>query len=163
MNILGRILLIIPFCKLLYDYVPSLDFYSLNYPLGAWLLILLGLISILFNISRILGIIYILVGYGLYSYFIQSDIYSLWPVGGLILLIRSDVSKKVVEKVVPVKEKAVEKVVPAKKKVVVEKVVPVKINKTKSDEYWERYDARNKKNLFFNLKDKFNKLLVVGR
>jgi hypothetical protein len=150
MNILGRILLIVPFCKLLYDYVPSLDFYSLNYPLGAWLLILLGLISILFNISRILGIIYILVGYGLYSYFIQSDIYSLWPVGGLILLIRSDVSKKVVEK-------AVEKVVPVKKK-----VVPVKINKTKSDEYWERYEARNKKNLFFNLKDKFNKLLVAG-
>jgi hypothetical protein len=152
MNILGRILLIVPFCKLLYDYIPSLDFYSLNYPLGAWLLILLGLISILFNISRILGIIYILVGYGLYSYFIQSDIYSLWPVGGLILLIRSDVSKKVV----------VEKVVPVKKKVVVEKVVPVKINKTKSDEYWERYEARNKKNLFFNLKDKFNKLLVAG-
>lgn len=175
---IGRILLIIPFFYLIYELLSikgypedKYDFYFFGF-VG---LVFLGLVSILFNINKILGVLYVLVGFGCYCYFYDMDIYNLWPVAGLLLLMDSEV---VVERVVEKKVSAVsaDRKIPKK----INKVVEEKINKVaavieekkddcwskfdnkvekKVEDYWARYDRRNKKGLLIKLKEEFNKLL----
>ena len=61
MRILGRGLIIIPFIKLLVDFVPTLEDFNIYYA-GLWGLVLFGLVGLLFDINRILSTIYILIG-----------------------------------------------------------------------------------------------------
>ncbi len=183
---IGRILLIIPFFYLIYELLSikgypedKYDFYFFGF-VG---LVFLGLVSILFNINKILGVLYVLVGFGCYCYFYDMDIYNLWPVAGLLLLMDSGV---VVERVVEKKVSAVsaDRKIPKKinkvKKEKINKVSEEKINKVvevieekkddywakfdnrvekKVEDYWSRYDRRNKKGLLIKLKEEFNKLL----
>lgn len=179
----GRILLIIPFFYLIYELLSikgypedKYDFYFFGF-VG---LVVLGLVGILFN--KILGVLYVLVGFGCYCYFYDMDIYNLWPAAGLLLLLERRV---VVEKVV---EKKVSAVSADKKKKKINKVEKEKINKVseekinkvskvieekkddywakfdnrvdkKVEDYWSRYDRKNKKRLLIKLKEEFNKLL----
>lgn len=138
-------------------------------------LVTLGLVGILFNINKILGILYVLLGFGVYCYFFDQNIFNLWPVGGLLLL-TDPISTRFQEKVVSVSENVVEKqekvsavpekvveekpkLVPKRKRVIIEEKKPV-------DDYWVRYDKEQwrKKPLLNKLKIKFNEILIgVGK
>lgn len=167
MRTLGKILILIPFINLLMEMVPSLEDVNIYY-IGLWGLVLLGVVGVLFNINRILGTIYILVGYGFYVHYVGYEINNLWPVGGLILLINEKISARVaqVEKTEdknPVKRSEEVRVVPKKvKKVVPVAPEPVPKRMSREEEFWLRYDAKNKKGIFIKLKDNINKLLSVG-
>lgn len=165
MRTLGKILILIPFINLLVEMVPSLQDVNIYY-IGLWGLVLMGVVGVLFNINRILGIVYILVGYGFYVHYVGYEINNLWPVGGLILLINEKISAEVaqVEKTEdknPKKHSEEVRVVPKKVKKVVAVAVPPK-RMSREEEFWMRYDAKNKKGIFIKLKDNINKLLSVG-
>lgn len=168
---LGKILILIPFFYMIYGII-STKSYPENlfdvYFFGFLGLVTLGLVGILFNINKILGILYVLLGFGVYCYFYDQNIFNLWPVGGLLLLI-DPISTRFQEKVSAVSEKVVEKVVEKPK--VVEKVVEKRVERPKVvekvvDDYWVRYDREQwrKKPLLNKLKIKFNEILLgVGK
>lgn len=175
----GRILLIIPFFYLIYELLSikgypedKYDFYFFGF-VG---LVVLGLVSILFNINKILGVLYVLVGFGCYCYFYDMDIYNLWPVAGLLLLLERRVVDKKISAVSADRKIPKKKINKVEKKNKIE--VKEKINKDegvekqddywakfdnrvekKVEDYWSRYDRRNKKGLLIKLKEEFNKLL----
>lgn len=86
MKFIGKILILLPFYYLLYvltSHSWDITFYAF------WGLVLLGLIGILFNINLILSCLYVMLGFGLYCYFYDPNIFNLWPMGGLFFLIGS--------------------------------------------------------------------------
>lgn len=165
----GRILLIIPFFYLIYELLSikgypedKYDFYFFGF-VG---LVVLGLVSILFNINKILGVLYVLVGFGCYCYFYDMDIYNLWPVAGLLLLLERRVVDKKISAVSA--DRKIPKKINKVKKEKINKVVEKKDDywakfdnrvEKKVEDYWSRYDRRNKKGLLIKLKEEFNKLL----
>jgi hypothetical protein len=164
MKFLGKIIVLVPFCYLLYILFINKNLFDPFYFYGFFGLSVLGLVGLLFNINYNLSIIYLLISFVTYSVFYDNNIYNLWAVGGLILLIRFS-EKPLVKKesaTVVVEEKPVrndpvssERV---KKEVPVVKEVPKKEPKKEvsKKDYWSKYEDKNK---FNKIKKKLIKLI----
>lgn len=161
MKYLGRILILIPFGYLLYNLILIREHFDPFYFYGFYGLSVLGLVGSLINFR--LGFFYLLISFGVYSYFYDLNVYNLWAVGGLILLISQ-------EKVVEIPEEKINKVEVEKSKVV-ENVVEKprddywkkyegKKVVDKQQDYWARYDAKRETKLI-KIKKKFNKLFGI--
>jgi len=180
MRFISKLLILIPFGYLLYKLILIRDHFDPFYFYGFYGLSVLGLVGSLINFR--LGIFYLLISFSIYSYFYDLNVYNLWAVGGLILLIsRVDNRVEIINKV---EEKSSEKIKEAEKKVkkkinkVVEKpkkVVEKVVEKPRDDfwskyegkkvvdkveDYWARYDAK-RETKFNKIKKKFNKLLGI--
>jgi len=175
----AKLLILIPFGYLLYNLILIREHFDPFYFYGFYGLSVLGLVGSLINFR--LGFFYLLISFLSYSYFYDYNVYNLWAVGGLILLISRERSK---EKVVDIPEEKINKVEvkrdkPKKKinKVVVEKseVVENVVEKPRDDywkkyegkkvvdkveDYWARYDAKRETKLI-KIKKKFNKLFGI--
>lgn len=162
---IGKILILIPFGYLLYNLINIKDHFDKFYFYGFYGLSVLGILGILFNINYNLSIFYLLISFIIYSFFYDLNVYNLWAVGGLILLIKYEINKKE-EKVVESKvEKAVESQKPSQKveKSKVEKTVPKEVKKVYKrsekvkEDIWAKYRDKDKFNKF---KKKLIKLIV---
>lgn len=173
---IGKILILIPFGYLLYNLINIKDHFDKFYFYGFYGLSVLGLVGSLLNYR--LGYFYLLISFSVYSYFYDLNVYNLWAVGGLILLISQEKFKEKVVEEVPKKinksvikvekpKEKINKVVEKPKEKVVEKPIDdfwsryeSKKRVDKVEDYWSRYDAK-KENKFIKIKKKFNKLLGI--
>lgn len=135
-NSMGRLLITLPFFYFLANNRPTEIVYW-----GVWGLVLLGSISILFEINLNLGIIYVLIGLGIYCYQNSFNIYYLWVIGGLLCLVKFP-EIKIKERVVVVERPVIEEAR------LVEEVRPV------LDE-WARYEGRQRRPILNKIKEKF--------
>lgn len=161
MKLISKLLILTPFGYLLYNLIKIKEYFDPFYFYGFYGLSVLGILGILFNINYNLSIFYLLISFSVYSFFYDLNIYNLWAVGALFLLIKYPEKSKV-EKTVPIVEKAQkssEKVVESK----VEKTVPKEVTKvyTRSEkvkeDIWDKYRDKDKFNKF---KKKLIKLIV---
>jgi hypothetical protein len=158
-NFTANLLILIPFGYLLYNLILIREHFDPFYFYGFYGLAVLGLVGSLINFR--LGFFYLLISFLSYSYFYDPNVYNLWAVGGLILLISRE---RVKEKVVDIPEEKINKVEvkrdkPKKKinKVEVkrdkpeEKINKVEVEKSKvvenvvekpRDDYWKKYEGK---------------------
>lgn len=175
MKLISKLLILIPFGYLLYNLIKIKEYFDPFYFYGFYGLSVLGILGILLDINYNLSIFYLLISFVVYSFFYDLNVYNLWAVGGLILLIKYEVNKKdKVEKEVVSSQKVEEKLVP--KEVVasqkssqkvseskVEKTVPKEVKKVYKrsekvkEDIWEKYRDKDKFNKF---KNKLIKLIV---
>lgn len=152
----AKLLILTPFCFLLYNLIKIKEYFNPFYFYGFYGLSILGLVGILFNINYNLSIFYLLISFIIYSFFYDLNIYNLWAVGGLILLIKYEISKKEPKEA---SQKSPEKVSESR----VEKTVPKEVKKVykRSEkverDIWEKYRDKDKFNKF---KKKLIKLIV---
>ena len=84
-----KLIILIPFCNLLYKlFIYKEIFTDEIYFYGFYILSIFGIVGILFNINLNLGIFYLILSFGLYSIFYDLNIYNLWAIGCLLLLIK---------------------------------------------------------------------------